>query len=117
MPCRRGGGSGGGLLGDGAREDAKEEATMALARESTVSFGIKLSVDRVVVRLDLKGLEDWFPSSKLLGDERGGRDPEMEAWCGCIIEGLGFRIGRGDVPSCRPGSACTWVMSTLSTSG
>lgn len=40
LPWRRGGGSGGGFEGDGARDEAREEATIALARESTVSWGM-----------------------------------------------------------------------------
>lgn len=37
LAWRRGGGSGGGFIGEGARDEAREEATIALARESTVS--------------------------------------------------------------------------------
>lgn len=41
LPWRRedGVGGNGGLVGEGAREEAREEATMAFARESTESWG------------------------------------------------------------------------------
>lgn len=35
-----GGGGKGGLVGEGAREEARDEATMAFARESTESWGV-----------------------------------------------------------------------------
>ena len=42
--CRRGSG-GLGFVGEGAREEAREEATMALARESAVIVGVGLEIE------------------------------------------------------------------------
>ena len=43
-------------MGDGAREEAKEDATIALARESAVSCGIREAVESVGNRA-CEGLE------------------------------------------------------------
>ena len=61
-PWRRGGGREG-FIGDGAREEASEEATIALAREETVRWELYVSEERMV----------WL---------EGGR------WSGGLVEGF-----------------------------
>lgn len=59
--ARRGGGSGGtllGLAGDAAREEASEDATMAVAKESTDADGVYVA--RLLgPRMRLGGREGW----------------------------------------------------------
>lgn len=55
-------------MGEGAREEANEEATMALARESAVSWGMRLVVDSVGPRVT-----------------RGFRSGSYESRCGLIL--------------------------------
>ena len=62
---------GGGLDGDGARDEAREEATIALASELTESCGTKLSEARVGFRLGLGVAGDRLSYSGFLTtDER-----------------------------------------------
>ena len=85
MPWRReeGGGGSGGLVGEGAREEAREEATMAFARESTESWGVYVSDEWVVIML--VGREGRVGGGG--GFDRGWEKDREDGW----------RIGRGGV--------------------
>lgn len=77
------------MLGDGAREEARDEATIALAREEAVSWGVRLVVERMGSLVGFRRPVSYFNLSALLGvfkiDREGGR--ELFSALPCRVDG------------------------------
>ena len=91
------------MLGDGAREEAREEATMALAREFAVSCGVRLFERTGPSLRDLLRAMTLSPLSEsrvVLGDfcsrkERLLSEKDRSAWPDDLVASVrpGSRVG------------------------